>query len=112
MIATSWHDEKENILEPKSFHFAEASKNGTAVRHAQHRERDYLDVLLLYNVFNKLSVITSKISWDYLDTQKYNQFPDNTDPWFEFVFWPETSKEKLCVSIVIYVLLQFFIYDS
>lgn len=75
-------------------------------------ERGYLDVPLLCDVFNKLRVITSKISWDYLDTQKYKQFPDNTDPWLEFVFWPETSKEKLCVSIVIYILLQFFIYDS
>lgn len=75
-------------------------------------ERDYLDVPLLYNDFNKLRVITSKISWDYVVVQKYNQFPDNTDPWFESVFSPETSKEKLCVSIVIYILLQFFIYDG
>lgn len=75
---------------------------------------DYLDIPLLYNVFNKLRVITSKISWDYLNIKNYNQFPENTVTfsWFEFAFWPKTSKAKLCVSIVIYILLQFFIYDS
>lgn len=78
--------------------------------------KGYLVVSLLYNFFKKLRVIILKISWDHLATQKCCQFPDSIDNflliWVCILNKPETSNIKLCLSIVIYVLLQFFIYDS